>query len=167
MDVGEAIQARRSIRAYEKKRVPDNTMQELLDSMRLAPSANNRQSWNIIVVTDDELKKKLVPVCGNQRFVGECSAFLVGVTEPNAYYSTVDMTIALDHLTLRAVELGLGTCWIGDFEADKVKEILSVPTDREVPICMTLGYPTQSPGARKRKSLSSLFHKDRWDWPWG
>ena len=166
MDVKDAIQARRSIRAYEKKKIPDDTMADLLDSMRLAPSANNQQRWTIIVVTDDELKKKLVSVSGNQRFVGECSAYLVGVTEPGAYYSTVDMTIALDHLTLRAVELGLGTCWIGDFEPDKIKGVLGVPNDRDVAICMTLGYPAQSHGTRKRKSLSSLFHANRWGKPW-
>ncbi len=90
----------------------------------------------------------------------------MGVAEPGAYYSAVDMTIALDHLTLRAVELGLGTCWIGDFDADMIKSILGIPKEREVPICMTLGYPAQSPGARKRKRLSELFHKNSWGQAW-
>lgn len=166
MDVKHAIAARKSIRKYMNKEIPSDVFEELLDAMRLAPSANNLQRWSIVVVTDDDLKKRLVPASGNQKFVGECSAYLVGVTEPDAFYSTVDMTIALDHLTLRAVELGLGTCWIGDFEPEKVKEILEIPRQREVPICMTLGYPNQSPGARKRKQLSEIFHLDRWNNPW-
>jgi nitroreductase len=164
--VKEAIQSRMSIRKYEHRPIPKKILEELLDSMRLAPSASNKQRWHMIVVTDEELRKKLVPVSGNQKFVGECSAFLVGVTEPGAYYSTVDMTIALDHLTLRAVDLGLGTCWIGDFEPEKVKELLGVPKDRDVPVCMTLGYPAQKPSSRSRKGLSELFHRDRWDTPW-
>jgi nitroreductase len=166
MDVKSAMTARRSIRRYERKEIPVDVMNELLESMRLAPSANNQQRWSIIVVTDEETKKKLVPVSGNQKFVAECSAYLVGVTEPGAHYSAVDMTIALDHLTLRAVELGLGTCWIGDFEGDEVKKILGIPADREVPICMTLGYPAHSPPARKRKGFAQLYHRNLWGKPW-
>jgi nitroreductase len=166
MEVSEAIQRRRSIRKYQKKSIPSDVLDDLLESMRLAPSSNNTQRWSVIVVTDEALRKKLVPASGNQRFVGECSAYLVGVTEPGAYYSTVDMTIALDHLTLRAVELGLGTCWIGDFEPDEIKKILGIPKEREVPICMTLGYPSQIPSARRRKPPAELFHKDGWGNTW-
>lgn len=166
MEVKHAIAARKSIRKYVNKEIPKDVMEDLLDCMRMAPSANNMQRWSVIVVTDAATRNKLVPVSGNQKFVGECSAYLVGVAEPGAYYSAVDMTIALDHLTLRATELGLGTCWIGDFEPDKVKDILGVPKDREVPICMTLGYPDHNPGARKRKKLSELFHADRWNSYW-
>jgi nitroreductase len=166
MEVKAAIRARRSIRRYEKRPIPKDVLEDLLDSARLSPSSNNMQRYSIVVVTDDEIKEKLVPVSGNQKFVGSCSAFLVGVTEPGAYYSTVDMTIALDHLSLHAVELGLGTCWIGDFEPEKVKEILSIPEDRDVPICMTLGYPAIAPGAKMRKGMSELFHRDRWGNRW-
>ena len=166
MDVKAAMTARRSIRKYVAKEIPEQVISELLEAMRVAPSANNRQGWSIIVVKDDETKRKLVPVSGNQKFVAECSAYLVGVTEPGAFYSAVDMTIALDHLTLRAVELGLGTCWIGDFEPEEVKKILGVPADRAIPICMTLGYPAHSPSAHKRKGFSELFHRDRWANPW-
>jgi nitroreductase len=164
--VAEAIHGRRSIRRYATKSIPEDVLDDLLDSMRLAPSSNNTQRWSMIVVTDEGLKKKLVPASGGQKFVGQCSAYLVGVAEPGAYYSAVDMTIALDHLTLRAVELGLGTCWIGDFDADKIKAILGIPKSREVPICMTLGYPAQNPAARRRKKLSSLFHDNRWGKAW-
>ncbi len=162
MDVKDAIEARRSIRKYEKKPIPSDILEELLEAMRLAPSASNSQRWSVIVVTDEDLKKKLVPASGGQKFVGECSAYLVGVTEPGGYYNAIDLAIALDHLTLRAVELGLGTCWIGDFEPDRIKEILDIPKEREVHICMTLGYPALRPSARKRKSIEDLFHRDTW-----
>jgi len=156
---------RRSIRMSEKRPIPKDVLEALFDSARLAPSANNLQRWNIIVVTSGKLKEELVEASGDQKFVGECSAYLVGVTEPGACYSTVGMTIALDHLSLRAVELGLGTCWIGDFESEKVKDLLGIPGEREVAICMTLGYPASNPQARKRRSLSDLFHRDSWGSP--
>jgi nitroreductase len=166
MEVKKAIQGRRSIRRYENRKIPEDVLEELLDAARLAPSSMNKQRWNVVVVTDPETKMKLVPVCGNQKFIGGCSAFLVGVAEPGAYYSTVDMTIALDHLSLRAVDLGLGTCWIGDFEPEKVKRILDIPKEREVPICMTLGFPAQVPAARRRKKLSEVFLTDSWGETW-
>lgn len=164
--MSEAIRSRRSIRKYERKQIPKRVLEELLDSMRLAPSASNRQMWHVIVVTDDRSKEELASASGNQRFVGECSAYLVGISEPGVHYSTVDLTIALDHLTLRAVEMGLGTCWIGDFEPDKIRELLDIPEDREVAICMTLGYPAQKPSARKRRQLSELFMGENWSNPW-
>ena len=165
MDVKAAIQARRSIRKYEDKPLPKELLDDLLESARLAPSANNAQKWSIIVVTDKELLQQLVPASGNQRFVGECSVYLVGVAEPGFFYSAIDMTIALDHLTLYAVEKGLGTCWVGDFDGNKVKEILNFHKERKVPICLTLGYPAQAPAARKRKKLSDLFQKEKWGTP--
>lgn len=166
MDVINAIRSRRSIRKYQRKPIPKDVMEELLDAGRLAPSANNLQRWSMVVVTDETVRERLVPYAGGQKFVAEAAAFLVGVTEPGAYYSVVDMTIALDHISLRAVELGLGTCWIGDFEGEKVKEVLGIPPEREVAICMTLGYPANEPAARKRKPLARLFHRDRWGSEW-
>lgn len=162
MDVKHAIEARRSIRKYERKEIPKKVIEDLLEAARLAPSSSNRQAWKIIVVTDEEMRSRLVPVSGGQKFVGECSAYLVGVSEPNVGYSPVDVTIALDHLSLRAVELGLGTCWIGDFDPIRMKEILGVPVDHDIPVCMTLGYPSAVPEARRRKAPSSIFRRDTW-----
>jgi hypothetical protein len=142
MDVGEAIGARRSIRKYEKRSIPSATLSQLLDSARLAPSANNRQEWSIVVVTDAGLLGKLVPVVGDQGFVGDCSAFLVGVAESGASMPAVDIAIAL-------------------------KDALGIPSDRDVPVCMTLGYPEGTPSPTERKTFSDLFHSDRWGsiWP--
>ena len=166
MDVVDAIRARRSIRKYESKSIPDEVLKELLDSARLSPSSSNLQAWEMVVVTDRGKLAEIVPVAGGQEFVGECSAFLVGVTESDTSYSAVDVAIALDHLSLRAVELGLGTCWIGDFDPGALKKMLGIPDGRGVPICMTLGYPAHAPSARSRKAASDLFRSNDWDTPW-
>jgi nitroreductase len=162
MDVQDAIKARRSIRKYERKQIPDDVLSSLLEAARLAPSSNNKQRWSMVVVTDDATKHKLVAASGNQKFVGECSAYIVAVCDPGASYSAIDIAISLDHLSLRAVELGLGTCWIGFFEADKVRDVLGIPADRDIPVCMTLGYPSAVPSARNRKKPAELFHRERW-----
>jgi len=162
MDVEEAIRKRRSIRKYENKQIPEDTLEKLLEAARLAPSSSNRQAWNMLVVQDGNIKKKLAKASGNQDFVAECSAYIVGVAQRGVYYSTVDMAIALDHLSLRAVELGLGTCWIGDFEPDEISRILEIPKEREVTICMTVGYPAEIPKSRSRKPLADLFKGEGW-----
>jgi nitroreductase len=166
MDVGSAIRARRSVRKYEKKPLPPRLLEELLEIARQAPSANNAQRWSIVVVTDGDTKQRLAKASGNQEFVGECSAYLVPVAEPGSPYPAVDVAIALDHLSLAAAERGLGTCWIGRFDPEEVKRVLGIPMDREVPICMTLGYPAQNPQARNRKPLAELFQRDRWGRRW-
>jgi len=165
MDVVEAIRTRRSIRKYERRPIHPDALSELLEAARIAPSSNNRQAWTMIVVQDDGLKEKLAKASGNQSFVAECSVYIVGVAQPGKYYSTVDMAIALDHLSLRAVELGLGTCWIGDFEPEDIGGILGIPSDRQVTICMTVGYPSEKPRSRGRKPKSDLFHQDKWGTP--
>jgi len=166
MDVKDSILARRSIRKYEKRPLPAELLDELLECARQAPSANNAQRWTIVVVTDEVTKQRLVQASAGQRFVGECSAYLVAVSEPETPFSAIDATIALDHLSLVAVERGLGTCWVGDFDQGEIMEILRIPGDREVPVCMTLGYPAQSPPPRKRRPLSELFRRGLWGRQW-
>jgi nitroreductase len=68
----------------------------------------------------------------------------------------VDLAIAVDHMTLKAVEEGLGSCWIGHFDQEKVKEILQIPKEYKVVVLLTLGYPADSPKPKDRKSLEDI-----------
>ncbi|MHA1860052.1 MAG: nitroreductase family protein [Candidatus Asgardarchaeia archaeon] len=158
MDVFEAIKKRRSIRRYLRKKIPEDTLKRLLEAARLAPSAVNRQPYTFVVVTDDNLKEKLVPVCKYQNFVKDCSAFIAGVGDPNvSRWYVIDIAIAMEHIALEAVELGLGTCWIGAFYEDEMKKLLRIPEDKKVVVCMTVGYPAETPPERPRKPFEVLF----------
>jgi nitroreductase len=162
MDVATAIRTRRSIRRYKKKNIPEGILKEVLEAARLAPSAANRQAWELIVVKDPHLKANLVPACKNQKFIEECPVFLVAVEDPAQKWSRVDVSIMLDHISLQAHEKGLGTCWIGAFDKDKVGVLLNVPGDRTVAACMTLGYPDEEPDARPRKPAEELLYAERY-----
>jgi nitroreductase len=70
----------------------------------------------------------------------------------------VDITIALTNFTLQAVELGYGTCWIGAFNEFMVKELLGVPEEKKVVICMTFGVPKMAPPARGRKAVEEFLY---------
>ncbi len=161
MDVFNAIQKRRSIRKYKHKEIPHETLVEILEGARQAPSGANRQPWQLIVVTDPERKKGLVPICKDQKFIADCSAFIAGVDDPAQKWARVDLAIALEHLALMAVEKGLGTCWIGAFDGEKLATYLGVPKPYVVTVGMALGYPEESPEARSRKPMAELVHWER------
>ena len=105
----------------------------------------------------------MVPACKNQKFVGEASVVIVGCATNPGYrmgngvqsYS-IDLAIALEHMSLQADALGLGTCWIGAFYQDHVKEILEIPDDVSVVALMPLGFPKALGTKRGRKTLSEI-----------
>jgi nitroreductase len=160
MDVVEAIRGRRSIRKWSDRPLDRGTLEELLDAARLAPSGHNGQRWEIIAVTDRGRLRHLVPMCNNQAHVGEAGAFLFIVCDPEAKWIHVDPAIAMDHLTLRAHEMGLGTCWIGAFDERRIRTFLAIPDDRIAVIGMTVGYPAEAPEPRPRRQIDQLVHWD-------
>ena len=77
-------------------------------------------------------------------------------------YNDVDVAIVMDHLTLAAADVGLGTCWIGAFDPDAAREVLGLPNGVE-PVAFTpLGYPADSPRSKMRKALDELVRYERW-----
>lgn len=158
MDVVEAIRDRRSIRKWSDRPLERETLEDLLDSARLAPSGHNGQRWEIIAVTERSRLRELVPLCNNQGHVGEAGAFLFVISDPDAKWIHVDPAIALDHITLRAREMGLGTCWIGSFNERRMRTFLAIPDDRIAVIGMTVGYPGEEPEPRSRRELDELVH---------
>ena len=125
MDVFEAIRQRRSIRAYEDRPVEEDTLRKVLDAGRLAPSASNRQDWLFVVVRDPAMRAQVAKAANNQPAVAQAPVVIV-VCATDTHYAmpsglriaAVDSAIAVDHMTLAAVALGLGTCWIGAFDPD-------------------------------------------------
>lgn len=169
MNVMEAIRKRRSIREYQNKEVEEEKLKKILEAGRLAPSASNRQEWRYIVVRDKTTREKLMRAAKNQRFVAEAAVVIVACAETDEHRMTcgqlsypIDVAISLDHMSLVAVEEGLGTCWIGAFYEEKVKEILGIPPHIRVVELLTLGYPKESPLPRPRKSLEEIVRYERW-----
>ena len=164
MNTHEVIKKRRSVRAYTSEEVPEEKLQRILEAACMAPSASNRQQYKFVVVREPEKRKQLAEAAAGQSFVGEAPVVLVAVSlNPERIMScqvpayAVDLAIAVDHITLAAVEEGLGTCWIGAFSQQEVKEILNIPTSYKVVALLPLGFPADSPGSKVRKSLEELI----------
>jgi nitroreductase len=162
MDVFEAIKGRRSFRAYNSKGIEEDKLKRVLDAGRLAPSASNMQDWKFIVVKDESTRKRLVQAAGGQQFVGTAPVILVGCGTAQKEMTCgqltypIDVSIALSFMLLEAQELGLGTCWLGHFHEDEVKQVLNIPEQIRVVAMTPLGYPSEEPIARPRKELSEF-----------
>jgi nitroreductase len=167
MDVHEAIKNRYSCRSYKAEPVPEEKLKKVLEAARLAPSAHNEQEWKFVVVKNVEKRKKLAEAALNQDFVGEAPVVIVAVAlEPEEVMSSgapnyaLDLAIAVDHMTLQAAEEGLGTCWVGALNQEKVKKVLNIPEECKVVVLMPLGFPADKPGPKSRKSLKEITSED-------
>jgi XTP/dITP diphosphohydrolase len=169
MDLMDVIKSRRSIRAYKDKPIEDDKLNAVLEAGRLAPSARNLQEWRYVVVKDKSLREKMVDAANGQRFVGQASAIIVACAVQTDHVMPceelsypIDVAISVDHMTLMAAALGLGTCWIGAFKQDKVKKLLNVPDEVKVVALLPIGYPDVSPDPRPRKSMEEIVTYDKW-----
>ncbi|MEN6291829.1 MAG: nitroreductase family protein [Methanobacterium sp.] len=172
MDVFEAVSKRRSIRKYKDTEVEDEKLQDILEVARISPSASNRQEWKFIVVKDKETREKLVEAAHGQQFVAEapvtivaCSTESKRVMPCGQHAYTVDLSIAVSFMILEATELGLGTCWLGAFDEEKVRNILEIPERIRVPAMFTIGYADESPHARPRKHLDEIVSSEKYVTP--
>lgn len=167
MEVFKIISERRTIRKYRKEPIPEDALERILEAGRLAPSAGNRQPWSFIVVKDESIKSRLVDACRGQKFVGEAGAVIVILGDQNiSRWYRQDPIIAASFMTLEAYEEGLGVCWIGAFEEDKVKQILKIPENLSVIILLTVGFPDEKPPSRPRKSREEIFFLDEYGKPY-
>jgi len=169
MELWEAIRNRRSIRKYKDQPVEEEKLARVLEAGRLAPSAGNRQEWKYVVVQDARVRQKLVEAANGQQFVGEAGVCLVCCAVGGEHVMScgqasypIDVAISVDHMTLAAVEEGLGTCWIGAFQEPAVKELLSIPEEVRVVALLPLGYPDMEPKPRRRKAMEEIVCQERW-----
>ena len=175
MNFLELVKKRRSVRQFRSKPVPRQLIDSCLEAARWAPSACNSQPWSFIVIDDGEIRNEIVHkalsgIYKMNAFVKEAPILIVVLTERSKYiarlggqlrkvqYSLIDIGIACEHLILRAVELGLGTCWLGWFNEKAIKKILGLRKSQRVDVMIGVGYP--KPETRKkekrRKSLDKL-----------
>lgn len=167
MEVKEAIEKRNSIRRYEDRPVPEDRLMRVLEAARLAPSGRNCQDWKFIVVRDDEKRQELGRLAGGQYHVHTAPVIIAAVaTDPGERMpcgipaSPVNLAIAIDHMTLAAMEEGLGTCWIGAFAQEEVKKVLGVPEEMSIISMLTLGFPAETGRPKKRKKLEQIVCYD-------
>jgi len=169
MDFFELVQKRYSVRAYKPDPVEEDKLGQVLEAARLAPTAANRQPFQIIVIHTASREADLRRIYGRSFFAQAPLLIVICAIPAQSWvrrdgknYADVDVTIAMDHLILAAANLGLGTCWVAAFDPAAAREVLHLPADVE-PIAFTpLGYPADQPRPKERKPLSELVRYERW-----
>ncbi len=170
MEFTELIHCRYSVRAYRPDPIEDAKLLQMLEAARLAPTAANRQPFQIIVIHTAGRAAELRRIYHREWFSQAPLVLCVCAVTAQAWtrgydnkcYADVDAAIVMDHLTLAATDLGLGACWIAAFDPAAAREVLGLPPGVE-PVAFTpLGYPADAPGPKSRKPLTELVRYERW-----
>jgi len=179
-DLMTIIKERRSVRKYEDRPVPDELLQQIMDSVKWAPSWANTQCWEIVVVKDPAVKERLqasLPPKGNPAFKAMVQAPVVLVlcgkkgisgfykdtaTTKHGDWMMFDFGIAAQNICLAAHSLGMGTVIVGLFDHNKAAEAVQLPESHELIAMIPLGFPAKSGSAPARKEIDAFVHYEKW-----
>ena len=166
MTFRDLAEARFSLRNYDSRPVEQEKIDCLLECVRVAPSAVNFQPCVFYVVTDQVLLAQLQDCYNRDWFKTAPMCIVACGNHQQAWHrkldgkdhTDIDVAIAVDHLTLAAVDMGLGSCWICNFDAQKCAQVLDLLEGVEPIAMVPIGYAaTDERPLKKRKSHDELF----------
>ncbi len=171
-DFFELIRRRYSVRAYKDAPVDEEALNSVLEAATSAPSAGNLQPYEIVLVRDPERRKKLAEAAHEQWFVAEAPVVLVFFADPERsrwrythrgaeLYALQDATIACAYAQLAATAIGLGTCWIGAFNDEEVRHIVSAPATWRPMSMLTIGHAAEPQKASERRAIHDIVHHEK------
>lgn len=183
MELNDAIKNRRSIRKYKNIDIPNDIIEDLIDSARLAPSAKNRQPWEFMIIKG-RVKNKIADIMIKQlkkskvslerksynanssvkatAYIMKEAPILILVFKPNEdnwiIGDSLSIGAAIEHICLRATDLELGSLWIRDIVYTQ-KEIAKLvgKDDMELISAISIGYADENPKHRPRKKLNEIL----------
>lgn len=160
MNFHELARTRYSVRAFKKDKIEDEKLNAILEAARVAPTAKNNQPQKIYVVKNAETRRRLAEVC---RYTFDAPTILViGYDKDrewknpldDAYTSgETDAAIVCTHMMLAAWEEGIGSCWVGYFNADEISAVLGLPEHIRVTAMLPIGYPAETAEPSARHSM--------------
>ena len=163
MDFLELVKNRYSCRSYQPQSVEQEKLEYILECVRLAPSAVNRQPWRFHIVSGEEDKAKLQQ-CYNRDWFKTAPMYIIAtilhdeewVRADGKHHGDIDIAIAVEHLCLAATEQGLGTCWVCNFDASLCKQLFTLPENEEPAVIIPLGYAADEMKPKNRKSIQEI-----------
>jgi nitroreductase len=155
MDFEEIIYKRRTIRRFKQELIPLDTLKKLIDFARLAPMARNIQGLEFIIVHNPDIRKKIFPLVNWAKALPETQRTPEKGREPTAYivvlvnskikstYFDFDVGAGVENILLGAVNYGIGCCWMGSINRDKIRRLLEIPDFYVIKHVISLGYPDE------------------------
>ncbi len=171
MEFFDVLAKRHSIRAFKKREVEEDTLRKILEAANSAPSAGDLQAYEIVVVKGKEKRRALARTALNQEFIAEAPVVLVFLINPKRtrrryglrgmhLYCIQDAAIAASYAQLAATALGLGSVWVGAFDAAEVSKLVRAGEGLTPVALMPLGYPDEEPEPTPRRRLDDLVHEE-------
>ncbi|HOD18467.1 MAG TPA: nitroreductase family protein [Candidatus Cloacimonadota bacterium] len=172
MDFRELVQTRHSVRDFLPEPIPENVLNEMLEAARLAPSAQNRQPWRFVVITNREKIKEMVLKTGllglSNYFIRSAPCVVVACADTTKNrrindqdYYLVDTAIAFQQMILMAWSHGIGSCWMAAFDEKKLKAWLELPESWRIVAMSPFGYPATKQGIYDKTLKVLARSKDR------
>ncbi len=167
-EVYQTVMKRRSCRRFLPDPIPEAHFEMLVQALRWAPSAGNRQPWHFYVVKNPEIKNRLVAAAYGQTFLAEAPMVFVicAIPEVSAMrygsrgrelYVYQDTAAAVENLLLTATSLDYGTCWVGAFNEKAVSKVLQLPEAYRPVAMIPVGKPAEKPDAPQRRKVEEIL----------
>ena len=165
MDFLELCKRRFSARKFTAEAVSPDDLQYVLEAVRIAPSACNRQPWKFVVVQSDEAKAK-IRQCYDREWFKSAPLYILclrdtehnWIREDGKQHGDIDVAIAVEHLCLAAAEKGLGACWVCNYDTIKMQELFAREGYEAVAIIPLGHIAADCPqGEKVRKSASDII----------
>ena len=160
----ELVKKRYSCRAYKPLNVEKGKLEYIMECVRFAPSAVNKQPWRFYIVSDDEEKAKL-QLCYNRDWFKTAPMYIIAsilhdeewVRADGKHHGNIDIAIAVEHLCLAATEQGLATCWVCNFDADTCKTLFNLSDNEEPAVLIPIGYAADEVKPKSRKAVEEII----------
>lgn len=161
------VENRYSVRAYKEQEVEKEKIEYILECARLAPSACNLQPWHFYIITSDNDRQEVVKSYNREWFkkapvyiiaCGNGNEAWVRSNFDNKNHLDIDLAIACEHLCLATTDIGLGTCWVCNFDPQIISNLLKLDENVEPIAIFPIGYidDSASAPAKKRKELHEI-----------
>lgn len=171
METWEAITARRNVRNYDEREIPDEDLDRILEAARRTPSSTNQQAWDFVVVTDRGQLRDLSTVWRYADHVA-ASAATVALVAPESDDPSdretyqYDLGQATMSIMLAAADRGVGSCHSAVMDQDVARAVLGLPAGRRCEWLVSLGYPADRPLAPidrpDRRPFDDVVHRGGW-----
>ena len=160
-----AIRSRRSVRRYKPGPIPKQVLETIVDCGRLAPTANNRQTWEFVVVTDPDRLQRITELAPrNGPFIKDAGACIVVCSNPSNSSAYLDGAAAVENMLLAIHSLGLASCWVQTLDKPynaPIKALLGIPDELVLVAMVPVAVPAGQTSTHHKRSLQDVLHWDR------
>lgn len=160
MEALECITGRRSIRSYTGRKIEKKVLEQIVNAGRLAPTENNNQPWEFVVVTQKERLEKIGSIATHGDFIMNAAACILVFCRQTKHFCE-DGCAATENILLAANCFGIGGCWVpGGRQAysDEVSGFAGAPQDCKLVSMVSLGYPAGGPDVKPKRTLGQVLH---------